>query len=880
MRRVRISVFRKRRLLACGAFFLVLFLFGEAPGSLYAQVREIASDSSSGLQAYADSPSNLQAYHVQSAIAIDGRLDETGWHEAEAISGFLQSEPEEGTPASQKTEVRVLYGASDVYIGAVLFDDEASDIQQTLGRRDDMNRADWFVVSIDSYLDRKTAYVFGVNAAGVQFDAIRTGTGFGGGPNRGMDESWDAVWASNVHVNSEGWVVEMRIPYSMLRFAKASTQAWGIHFERRMPRRGEEVQWPLVLRAERNNQVANYGTLQGLDDIAPRRNVQVRPYTVSRLQTEEHPDEPGEITRDGTFDVGGDLKIGLGTNITLDATINPDFGQVEADPAELNLTAFETFFDERRPFFVEGTQIYEFRIGQGGPGDGGNLLYTRRIGAEAPIIGATKLSGRTAGGLSFGVLGASTGHDFDPGRHYGVVRLSQQFQSLSSVGGILTVFDGPEEEEGRLRSLAGGADWDLRFRDNTYNLEGFASFTHRRWSVEDESPETGVAASLKAAKRQGSFRYDLAANLFDDQYNPNDVGRLRRNNYVSLDTGIDYQVNDNKPFGPFQRGFIGFNTGHQWAYVDGLYLGTDMRMFSRWTLRSFQGLGFDFFVDYPFGGYDIFETRGLGPRAQPVAVEFGGEFETDDRRAWRVGPEVSLTFMEDGGREYEVEIRGNWNVGSRLTLSADVEAEWEDDVIAWSSNESFIRGDAGWLIGAEADAPDELGPDDYVSFDDQGSLDNVFRSVDPFDEEGHYYVPIFGPRDTRSMDVTLRSSITFTRNLSLQIYGQLFVARGRYADFQILQDRDTLVPVETFPKRDDFAFSSVQANTVLRWEYRPGSTLYLVWTHGRRAEDELNPLAPWGASPYNTPMDRQIADAFDIIPNNVFLIKLNYTFLR
>lgn len=868
MRRALPLAARKRYGIATrSVLLLLLFLWGGFPRSVFAQTRQIDV----GPQP------TLQAHQVQSSVVVDGRLDEAAWQQAEAISGFLQAEPEEGAPATQRTEVRVLYGPGDIYLGATLFDDEASDIQQTLGRRDEMNRADWFVVSIDAYLDRKTAYVFGVNAAGVQFDALRTGRG--GGPGRGMDESWDAIWASNTQVTEEGWGVEMRIPYSMLRFAKASTQAWGIHFERRMPRRGEDVQWPLVRRAERNNQVANYGVLEGLNGIAPRRNVQVRPYTVSRLQTEEHPDQLGEIARDGTVDVGGDLKIGLGSNITLDATINPDFGQVEADPAELNLTAFETFFDERRPFFVEGTQIYEFRIGQGGPGGGGNLLYTRRIGAEAPIIGATKLSGRTAEGLSFGVLGASTGEDFDPGRHYGVVRLSQQFPSLSSVGGILTAFDGPEDDGG-LRSLAGGTDWDLRFRGNTYSLEGFASFTHRRWSAEDEASETGVAASLKGAKRQGSFRYDLTANLFDDQYNPNDVGRLRRNNYISLDGGIDYQVNDNKPFGPFQRGFVGLNSGQQWSYEDGLNLGMDMRLFSRWTLRSFQRLGFDVSVENPFGGYDLFETRGLGPRAQPAAVEIGGEFTTDDRRAWEVEPEISLAFQEDGGREYEISIRGNWTVGSRLTLSADIEGEWEDDVIAWSSNESFARGDEGWLIGVETDAPDDLGPDDYVPFDDQQRLDNVFSGVDPFDTEGHYYVPVFGTRDTRSMDVTLRSSITFTRNLSLQLYGQLFVARGRYADFQILQDRDTLVPFEAFPKRDDFAFSSVQANTVLRWEYRPGSVLYLVWTHGRRAEDELNPLAPWGASPYDTPMGTQIADAFDIIPSNVFLIKLNYTFLR
>ena len=865
MSRTRVPALRKRGMLACTAVCLAYLLCADGPLSLYAQTGIIATNGAF----------SMQAYPVRSAMSIDGRLDEAAWQEAKAISGFLQSEPVEGADATQESQVRVLYGPNNVYIGAMLFDDEAAGIQQTLGRRDDINRADWLIVSIDSYFDRKTAYVFGVNAAGIQFDAIRTGRGGG----RGMDRSWDAIWASNTRVTDEGWLVEMRIPYSMLRFAGAGTQTWGIHFERHMPRRGEQVQWPLVRSSQRNNQVANYGYLQGLDGIAPRRNVQVRPYTVSRLQTEEHPDRPGEIATSRGADVGGDLKIGLGSSITLDATINPDFGQVESDPAELNLTAFETFFSERRPFFVEGTQIYEFGLGAGGPGGGGNLLYTRRIGAEAPIIGAAKVSGRTAGGMSFGVLGASTGNKFNPQRQYGVLRLSQQFPSLSSIGGVITGLYGPELD-GRRRSLAGGADWDLRFRGNSYGLNGFASFTHRRGSISGTSPETGMAAALMGAKRQGTFRYDLAASLFDDQFNPNDVGRLRRNNYLSVDGGIDYQINGNQPFGPFQRGFIGINSGQQWSYVDGLNLGLDMRLFSRWVTKRYQQLGFDFSLENPFGAYDLFETRGLGPRAQPVSIELGSEFQTDERRAWQVEPEVSLAFEEDGGTIYSLSIRGSVDVGSRLTLMADVEGEWEDDVVAWSSNESFRRDEEGWSIGTEANAPNNLSRDDFVGFGDREHLDNVFSHIEPFDVDGHYYVPLFGARDTRSMDFTLRSSITFTRNLSLQVYGQLFAARGRYSAFQVLQDRNTLLPLASFPKRDDFAFSSAQATTVVRWEYRPGSTLYLVWTHGRRAENELNPLAPWGASPYNTPLDTQIADTFDIIPDNAFLIKVNYTFLR
>ena len=215
-------------------------------------------------------PSVLRAHPLQASLSVDGQLDEPEWQQAVAIDNFLQFEPDEGAPATQKTEVRVLYGANNVYFGVQLYDDEPQDIQRTLGQRDELNQADWFVVSIDSYFGKRTAFVFGVNAAGVQFDAIRTGASFG--PGGGMDESWDAVWASGVSVNAQGWALEMRIPYSMLRFVDSEEQTWGIHFERRIPRRGEESQWPLVPRSERANLIAGYGLLQGLNGIKPRGN--------------------------------------------------------------------------------------------------------------------------------------------------------------------------------------------------------------------------------------------------------------------------------------------------------------------------------------------------------------------------------------------------------------------------------------------------------------------------------------------------------------------------------------------------------------------------------------------------------------------------------
>jgi hypothetical protein len=279
------------------------------------------------------------------------------------------------------------------------------------------------------------------------------------------------------------------------------------------------------------------------------------------------------------------------------------------------------------------------------------------------------------------------------------------------------------------------------------------------------------------------------------------------------------------------------------------------------------------------GGYDLYETRGLGPWAQPTTLELRGDFESDERRRWQLEPQLGITFDDNGGREYQVGVRTNWNVGARLSLSTDFEGEWERGVMAWSSNETFRRtDDETWAIGVQSNVPPNTSADDYAPFDDLGQFDELLGPIAPYRSD-HYFLPIFGARDTRSIDATLRGTYTFMPNLSLEVYSQLFVAHGRYDRFQILLDRDTLAPLGSYPKRDEFAFENLQSNVVLRWQYRPGSTLFLVWAHSRSADDALNPLAPWGQSPYDRSINGQVRDAFGAFPANTLSIKLTYTFL-
>ncbi len=810
----------------------------------------------------------LTATPASTEMRIDGQLNEPAWMSAAIATDFTQYSPNEGKPATQRTEVRVLYGQDALFISAFMYDSNPQEIRRTLGRRDEYTQADWFIAAIDSYFDRKTAYNFAVSASGVQADGINTGSRFSrGGGGFDFDRSWDAVWYSAVGHTDEGWTVEMRIPYSMLRFSDAREQRWGINFRRVIPRLSEIDDWVLIPRAERSSgTVAQYGLLEGIVDIDSHRNIQITPYTVSSLRSEEG-EVAGQSVRFTNADVGGDLKLGLSPNITLDATINPDFGQVDADPAELNLTAFESFFRERRPFFTEGVQIFNYELDRGG-----SLLYTRRIGSRAPIVGAAKLSGRTGGGTAFGFFGAASGDNFNPANNYGVGRVQQQIGTISNVGGMATFYDG----EGEHRSLAGGMDWDLRFGDNRYRFDGQVSGTRR--SVSGDIAQ-GFALAAGFDRQRSIWNLGAGVTVVSDGFNPNDVGRLRQNNYINISGGTSHQINRGEPFGPFQRASAFLYMGSGYSYREGLHNGMGFFFNSDWTTKGFQEIELGMRSDYLVGGYDVTETRGLGPRARPreLNVELG--FSTDSRRTWELEPAVEVDFFGDGGRGYAGSLEGEWTTTSRLSLSLEVGLDREQNVTEWAANEAFAPSGSGWLI-SESSRTEPADVDVWYTVAADPNLNSALSSRTPWNDQGHHYLPVFGQRDTRAADITLRSSITLTRTLAIQFYGQLFAARGSYHNFSLLQDRDTLVPIASFPKQYDFAFSNFQTNTVLRWEYQPGSTLFVVWTQSRSGSDELSQFDLVTRSPYDQATGRQLTDTFELFPTNIFLVKFSYKFLR
>jgi len=688
----------------------------------------------------------------------------------------------------------------------------------------------------------------------------------------GLDVSWDAIWFSGVSITDEGWVVEMRIPYNMLRYSRKELQTWGVYFLRRIPKSGEVSEWPYIPRNRRNNLVSGYGKITGIRGIDPRPNIQVRPYVLAGLDIFENENIPGKADHRLKSNAGGDIKIGIGPNVILDATIRPDFGQVEADPAVLNLTAFQTLFPEKRPFFLEGADIFKFGIGLS------RLFYSRRFGADEPVIAALKLSGRTEKDLSFGLMGVTAGENFNPSNNYAVFRASQRIKEHSSAGGILTYYFSPAGKGSGWQSLTGGVDWDLRFNGNKYGLEGIVAFSDRNSLVQGVKDQSGMMSSLALRKRQGIIDGHVAFLMFTDQYNPNDIGWITfEQNWYQIWASIKYKLSGGKEFGSFQRGELSIDYERRLSILEHYDMGSATNLRTTLITKKFRQIRTGTRLLDPFGGYDLWETRGLWVWARPKGAEISGEFSGDDRKNWKITPKASVRKYDNKGSEYLIDFQGTINPGTKVSLRANIKSSWENNKTAWASNETFVAENNSWKIGNKSAPPENLSETDFTDFDDNGTLAGILADVKEYKPD-QYYVPVFGTRDTRSLDFTVRASLTLTSKFSMQLYSQLFAAKGRYDNFSILTNPDKMVAFPEYPKRRDFNYKNLHSNFVTRWEYRPGSAIYLVWSHSRRKDDEMNPLAPWNDSLYVQSFGGQVSELFRTFPRNSFMIKIDYAF--
>ncbi|HSL71342.1 MAG TPA: DUF5916 domain-containing protein, partial [Longimicrobiales bacterium] len=533
---------------------------------------------------------------------IDGALDDPAWTRAEVIADFVQKIPNEGAAPSAPTEVRLLYDDDALYVGARLRRRDPSAIRTSITRRDGESDAEVFTVSLDPYLDRRTAYSFSISSGGVRGDWYLPQDS----EDSGREAQYDPVWSARARVDAEGWTAELRIPFSQLRFNAAAEQIWGMQLTRQISDQSERLQWVLIP-ASAAGFASHFGRLEGIAAIPPARRLELLPYIAADLtyRANVHPLNPFEDRMAGR--AGGDLKMGLGPNLTLDATFNPDFGQVEADPAVVNLTAFETVFEERRPFFIEGNELLTGR-GQSFLGRP-TWFYSRRIGAaprgtaqgdfvkqpaNTTIVAAAKVTGRLASGLSLGALAAVTPREYaltydsladangkvavEPPSAFGVVRLQQDFGSQqSNIGLSLTQVSRSLDERGALQELlpssavAGGVDWKLRYQEGMYEITGWVGGSRvtgdaaalarlQRGSahyfqrpdqdhIEYDPTRTalsGFSASLRADKNAGRFTLGgIQLSARSPGFDINDAGQMRSGD--DIDFNADIQLRDTKP---------------------------------------------------------------------------------------------------------------------------------------------------------------------------------------------------------------------------------------------------------------------------------------------------------------------------------------------
>ena len=869
---------------------------------------------------------SVTAVHRDGPISIDGRLDEAAWRAARPASGFVQKDPVEGRPAEHDTDVRILFDDDALYIAARMYDAAPQTIARQLVRRDEDGNADWFAVGVDPRLDRRTGYAFFVSAANVQRDEYAYN-------DTETDEAWDAVWASAVQVDSLGWTAELRIPLSQLRYQTASgEQAWGINFARGRMASNEETHFALMSELQRG-MVSQFGTLTGIrTEHAPRR-IELRPYVVAEGRFE--PAEPGNPFQDGSNTlsrVGGDMRYGLGSSFTLDATINPDFGQVEVDPAVINLTAFETFFQERRPFFVEDARIFDFSLS----GGQNRLFYGRRVGRRpsgggppgadftdvpesAAILGAAKVTGRTASGLSLGFIAALT--DQARGRAYfdatsetrsflaepralhSAVRARQDLNDGSStIGAILTMQRRDLPSDGSYdfltsEAFSGGFDWEHQWKSRTYAFFGYVAGslvqgdstamirTQRSSAHYLQRPDAlrlGVDSSatsllgtdwrMTLAKRRGThWTGSIWAAEVSPTFEVNDLGFSTRQEVLDAGMSVTYrEITPGERLRSYR--FTAF-TFHNWSH-DALE--------RPWSAASWGNAHVN--------GSLTFSANATLLNYWEIETRISGRPELADRNGTRGGP----MMLQPRSWEWSADL----NTDARKPIAFEPSVE-----IGRQTMGGARRAEVGLGIAMRPSSRVEVTVEPTFQMSRTGAQYVTRTTALP-------YAPTFGTRylfaelDQREFGLETRLDVTFSPRMSLQLFAQPLLSSGDFLRYrQLLQprsysfddfDEGTFVagPVPacvggrtcqspsgtrlidfdgngtsdfSFTDRD-FNVRSLIGNAVFRWEYRPGSVIFLVWQRQQEDESQIGGFE----------FGRDLRALLGAQARNVFLIKASY----
>ena len=856
----------------------------------------------------------VHAVRALTPPVVDGKLVEESWLKAEPATSFTQTDPDEGKPASERTELRVLYDDEALYVGMRLFDSDPSAIVRRLVKRDEDVDADRVTVYLDPMHDHFTGAFFRVSASGVQKDATVFNDSWD-------DSSWDAVWDSAVTIDAEGWNVEMRIPLSQLRYQHVDPAVWGINVSRYVQRKNETAWLEAVPKSE-SGLASRMAHLEGLDGIQARRHLQVLPYAASRAEFVGGSGSRNPFN-DGSrlFGAGGvDMKWGLSSNMTLDATINPDFGQVEVDPAVVNLTAFETFFEERRPFFLEGAQTFQ-NVGRLGANNNWgfnssdpNIFYSRRIGrspqltasgdfVDAPlattIVGAAKLTGTTRSGWTIGLLDAMTDREFartavgstigrmetEPRTNYLVARLKREVGRRAAIGAIATSVT-RQIDTTDIRAvlpsqasvvgadgywfLSGARDWVVNGRLVASRVSGDAAAMTREQQLPQhyyqrpDAPHvrldtsrtslSGFTGRANLNRNNGLWQANASIWGVSPGFESNDLGFLN----LSDRAGAHVVLMRRKvtPGRYVRSGNIWFAKWYTWNFGRQLQ-GDGVNMNSFATLRNYWTAS---------GGGSLRRrvqddrlTRGGVSATAPAGGSWNININTDPRRAVSVQSNGNGSWNESGA----------WNRSGSLTLT-----------LKPSSQLSFVVGPqlTRSLVTAQ-----------YItSITDQTATATLGRR------------DVFGVLDQTQWSMTLRANAVLSPHVSLQLYAQPLLSSGAYRNYrelakpqsydfldyasspsaQLAYDR-TARRFTVDPDRDgpgapftfdnpEFNVKSLRVNGIFRWEFRPGSAFYAVWT--RQQTDNSRP------GEFN--LGRDARALFSSAGDDVVLVKFAYWFAR
>ena len=866
----------------------------------------------------------------QGEINIDGRLDEAAWAAATPITELSQSVPDEGKPASQRTEIRILYDADALYIGARMYDSlGAKGVRTALARRDQLMQGgnnlttDRIAFVFDTFRDKNSRNWFELNPSGVK------------GDHQNGDASFDPVWDGAAKIDSLGWTAEFRIPFSQLKFSRATDQVWGMQIWREVNRRNEQDMWAFW----RNNEYggpAYFGTLEGMKISSRPRQMEIVPYVTTRSKLERvQSGDPFHSTNEMLYRAGGDLKLNLTSNLTLDATVNPDFGQVEVDPAVVNLSVFETTFSEKRPFFVSNSGYFS---------TGGincyfcsnisslSLVYTRRIGrspqlsglisgesdfmdaADATtILGAGKVTGRTAGGLSVGLMDALTAREdarfrpvgsaitetqeVEPLTNYFVGRLRKDFNGGNTrIGGITTMVNRSltnPDEVARLRSdaQAAGLDLDHHWANRTYSFNVQTAISHiggdtaainraqyasaryyqrpGRTVTSDGLFSTtldptrrnlyGYGFYARLAKETGNWLWETTQNWRSPGFEANDLGVLNRADYKFMLFNIFRQWTTPGPW--YRNVYTIWGSQRQYNY-DGDRNDFDYHVWGQITFRNY--MNWNGFVMLHPSYYDERLTRG-----GPTVIHYGynlysADFGTDSRKRIVGNFTVQVSTPRDNSE------------GGRVFYAPGV----------------TLKPSSRLLVSLSPSLDLDNTAQQYVT--------SVTDPTVPAGFAGTRYV--FGRVQQKTLSMDTRVNMTFTPNLTLEMFAQPFLASGKYSSFKEFaevrsdhmniygRDNGSTIVSNTDPQtgaltgytvdpdgpagpaapftfdNQNFNIRSLRGTGVLRWEYRPGSTLYFVWTQERNGFDQFGD--------FNFNRDRSAL--FRDRPTNIFQIKGTY----